>query len=1039
MNIGGLTRSVVLAMSLLGTMTMVCAQSTWVDEGFESLSPGDKPAWVTTLSGEQCQVKAGSSTGGQAPNQKYLNIQTASASHWSVEVPVKESLDVRFVFSFKVMFPGQASDIKVLMHGPMGQGPYLRISCGSAGFSSYDSQFHPLIPKLRAGDWYQIHMKVTPSNETYEITIDNLTPDQANVPEQHVQAKGLKFSQLVKKGRVQSIHGIGFSRVSGNQAQCLLDDVRLVAVESAPAKLVREDSDRNLALGKPYTFKPMPTYSLTTDPGDMTQLTDGQTTEKLVKTTGKTMWFHQEAVCWQHARQPMEITIDLGQVYPIDAVTMRSGYGLAGVGHPLAGIVWVSHDGQSFYRVGRNMIPNTRPESSDDQYIEKAFRSDGLNVTGRYVRLVLLPGGSFTCLDEIEIFKGQAATATFPSGPPVVHTSDEMLILKTDLAIRRRLAMDLEYLQQLSGQPAPARLVQAVNDGTLDTARIDWRDGLPYNDLHREIWSAIGQARVRKTGDKRAMAIQAVNPWEPVQPWDGPSQEPLSRMQVTACLGEYRSAAVNITNNTTQPSRVRFAADFPWARLAGHEITAYQATYVDTRDGRIVSAPLKELSGDSGWSVQVPAGATIQVWLTLNPRELAPGIHEMTFRFDSDSLDESILIPLTLELFAWKFPANRPALSTTLWDYAQPQSFYIHQPDVIRSAIEVMRSHFVRNPWAAHWLIPWPGIGQEVDHQGHWLRPIESERWEALDQWISMWPDADRFFLFWAAGQALPVSGFKAGTPEFQRTLSELTRQLMQRFEKKNVQPSQVHFLFVDEPHTDAQDLLSLAWYQAARQGDSRFRHFSDPVRPRADQIHRPFLESIDLLCSNVSIMLARHRTDFVPESAALYRQASRDKQYWLYECQIPSILLDPYHYYRLTAWRCFQQGAVGQGFWSLGVNDQPNPKEGSWNTFTMSVPQGVAFWDERGMVTTKYLQGIREGIQDYQWLVAFSNGIQSCPEAPRRIELQKKLDAWVQMAIGTYDVPVLFSVRSSPRTMADEFRRELLKVMQQENLLAGD
>ena len=65
----------------------------------------------------------------------------------------------------------------------------------------------------------------------------------------------------------------------------------------------------NLAVGKPYTLEPSPNYPHCTDPGDATQLTDGQYTDGY-------FWTQKSTVGWSGV-EPIIITIDLGQVQPI--------------------------------------------------------------------------------------------------------------------------------------------------------------------------------------------------------------------------------------------------------------------------------------------------------------------------------------------------------------------------------------------------------------------------------------------------------------------------------------------------------------------------------------------------------------------------------------------------------------------------------------------------------------------------------------------------------------------------------------------------
>src|SRR5689334_11413434 len=66
---------------------------------------------------------------------------------------------------------------------------------------------------------------------------------------------------------------------------------------------------KNLALQRPYTLSPAPNYSLTTDPGDAVQLTDGVS-------SGGGFWTEKRTVGWSRL-SPVRIVVDLGHDAPI--------------------------------------------------------------------------------------------------------------------------------------------------------------------------------------------------------------------------------------------------------------------------------------------------------------------------------------------------------------------------------------------------------------------------------------------------------------------------------------------------------------------------------------------------------------------------------------------------------------------------------------------------------------------------------------------------------------------------------------------------
>ena len=103
------------------------------------------------------------------------------------------------------------------------------------------------------------------------------------------------------------------------------DDVRLVRGDSTGGhdQTPADPRLKNLARGKPYALTPKPSYSLCTDPGDGTDLTDG------VRTLGH-YWVQKSTVGWKHPRGPTAITVDLGSRQPVRGAAFGSAGGSAG-------------------------------------------------------------------------------------------------------------------------------------------------------------------------------------------------------------------------------------------------------------------------------------------------------------------------------------------------------------------------------------------------------------------------------------------------------------------------------------------------------------------------------------------------------------------------------------------------------------------------------------------------------------------------------------------------------------------------------------
>lgn len=124
----------------------------------------------------------------------------------------------------------------------------------------------------------------------------------------------------------------------------ILSAIHAAALVGLAAELSGTERWENLAHAKPYTLHPRPNYSHCTDPGDKTQLTDGQVTSGY-------FWTQKTTVGWNRAR-PVEITIDLEQDSPIRGLSFQTAAGVAGVGWPISIQVLVSIDGYAYHALG---------------------------------------------------------------------------------------------------------------------------------------------------------------------------------------------------------------------------------------------------------------------------------------------------------------------------------------------------------------------------------------------------------------------------------------------------------------------------------------------------------------------------------------------------------------------------------------------------------------------------------------------------------------------------------------------------------------
>ncbi|NUQ64509.1 MAG: discoidin domain-containing protein [Pirellulales bacterium] len=187
--------------------------------------------------------------------------------------------------------------------------------------------------------------------------------------------------------------------------------LRALAAEDGAAGRPRAD---NVALGKTVLFPTPPNYPATTDPEDAGQLVDG----KFASATP--MWFDKSAVGWVLV-DPTVLTIDLGAVQPIRGVGLHMGAGQAGVEWPSSIEIYVSDTGEQYSHAGNLMelLATPRPDSG---YASFWLVAGKLETHGRYVKFVCSPSnlgnGAYIMLDEVEVYRGEAAWLSRPLAKP---------------------------------------------------------------------------------------------------------------------------------------------------------------------------------------------------------------------------------------------------------------------------------------------------------------------------------------------------------------------------------------------------------------------------------------------------------------------------------------------------------------------------------------------------------------------------------------------------------------------------------------------
>jgi len=353
---------------------------------------------------------------------------------------------------------------------------------------------------------------------------------------------------------------------------------------------------RNIALGRPYTMT-KPTYKLCTDPGDNTQLTDG------VRTKGY-FWTQKTTVGWTKGSLKY-ITIDLGGVRPISGMAVSSAGGVAGVRWPTALMVFVSDDGKQWYLVGDlvRLQSADSPTPPYGRYATHVFQTDRLNTYGRFVQLVVEPGGDYFFADEIEIYEGDPSLLQKPRpGPPVSDLKQRMKAHSFNRLIKQQLARDLQSAREdiLASNLPKERQSALLKEATALAQRIEtmpeedprgFRAVLPMNDLERDIFRF--QSKVWRARGVPPLRVWKKHRWDPLRPSeDPPANAPSPTLRVAMMVNEYRADVFNITNAGPKDKEIRIRIEGLPGGPNPEWVRVHEVLHVGTRRFVAVAAAL---------------------------------------------------------------------------------------------------------------------------------------------------------------------------------------------------------------------------------------------------------------------------------------------------------------------------------------------------------------------------------------------------------------------------------------------------------------
>lgn len=755
----------------------------------------------------------------------------------------------------------------------------------------------------------------------------------------------------------------------------------------------------NVALGKSYKLDPRPTYSHCTDAEDKVQLTDG------IYSKGY-FWTQKTTVGWQNAGSAT-ITIDLGSVQPICGISFNTAAGVAGVEWPLGISILTSDDGKKFFFAGELVeLDAGHGGPPRGKYAVHRYWTGDLKTHGRYVMLLVAPGGPFTFVDEIEIYKGQPELLDLPfKGEGITDAG----AYRRHLAVMRRLREDLRTVREVDTNGRLSNEVQVIGREISEMpihSGGTFRAILPLNETHRKIFCA--QAALWRDKGIKPLTVWQANPWDPLSLTDPPPRDVNDRLEMVMMQNECRSVAMNIANAGEQAVTLQLDLRNEPPVTSSRWISVHEVAWTDTKSGKPVAAALPEAKQDAGnYLINVPAGMVRQVWFTINSSGIKPGKYKPGIVLTGG--DSRKKIPLALRISKVTFP-DRPMLSVGGWDYTDTDVHYGITRENMDAVISHLRERFVDSPWATSGVMP------------------ASRDTANFDRWLSRWPGARQYCIFLSVGEKF--DGTTMGIPEFDKKVGAWIRFWADHAVKKGLKPEQIRLLLVDEPHEAKAEAVIIPWAKAIRAAGTGVKIWEDPTYSDPSKASREMMQLCDVLCPNRPMMLSGGQTfrDY-------YRQLRNDsgKELDYYSCSGPVRSLDPYSYHRLQAWTCWQQGAKSSFFWAFGDTGGGS----SWNEYEMrgGASYTPLFLDDTSVTAGKHMEAIRESVEDYEYLAMLKSKLGQLEETrqnPAIAAARKLLSEAADRVLNAPDAGKIYWNDPKDRGMADAARVQILEALEQ-------
>jgi hypothetical protein len=548
-------------------------------------------------------------------------------------------------------------------------------------------------------------------------------------------------------------------------------------------------------------------------------------------------------------------------------------------------------------------------------------------------------------------------------GPSLTNATDATWSSEAQRRAATAISCDeYEIMGRISAQGLPDTQVETLQDRvrTLAATALDAvraapieSSRLPLSPVHEQMYEVAAEAE-RESGSAPLLAW-AADPWEPLDPLERPADDSAGLLSTALMRGERRALAINIRNTSATPRRVGIQIALP--AFPAEALQIHQVNWTGNDESSWAAAEL-QLLGDASRVREMTAlsGVTQQIWIQVHPQRPIDAGRFVGGIYLSAADGSAISIPVEIAIFSTHMP-ERPSLHFGGWDFSEGYDNYAINDANRAALIEDLQARDVDTPWAHAVVMQWNDMGAAGDANG----PFDATR---MEHWLSAWPNARRYRVL------LYVNDY-AGIPEsdarFAAAVGTWARGWAAEIRRLGKAPEQFDLLLMDEPQTRSEARTTAVWAQAIRQSGAGFRIWTDPNWPDPYQTPQELIDAADTVAINLRLAERAERA----YSGWVRQLSEQGKAIEIYACEGPVRRLDPYAYFRLTAWKAFFLGASGVSFWSFAdTGDSRSDNEFAAADFGYS----PLFINDDVVRSGKHMEAAVEGIQDTEYLRMLSD-----------------------------------------------------------------